>query len=299
MNTNIPGEGGLTRIKMRGEVWQPVQFTPRTASFPRLTPEQALKPSTRKVTIVNNMDTPADLTDITSTNPVFSAEITVLEPGKKFELVVSTKPPLKAGRNNGKIQIKTGVPAQPTIEIQAYANVSPPVEVIPAKLSLTTQRNELQTRSFTVRSNTGKPIQISDLAVSNPALKVTLGESKPQSKTQRISLEVPADFRVAATGDRITFKTDCPQVPEIVIPITERAISKRAIRTGPATGPRQLSVPFPKRSKPTGKALSASPPKRVPVTKTTAGPVKAAGLKASAKPSAQNPKKSDGKTSGQ
>jgi hypothetical protein len=276
-----------------------VQFTPRSASFPRLTPEQALKPSTRKLTIVNNMDTPADLTDIVSTNPVFSAEIKVLEPGKKFELVVSTNPPLKAGRNNGKIRIKTGIAEQPTIEIQTYANVSPPVEVIPAKLSLPTQRNEAQTRSFTVRSNTGKPIQISDLAVSSPELKVTLGESKPNAKTQRISLEVPADFRVAASGDRITFKTDCPQVPEIVIPITERAISKRAVRTGPATSPRQLSVPFPKRSKPTGKALSASPPRKVPATKTTAGPVNAADLKASAKPSAQKSKKADGKASGQ
>jgi hypothetical protein len=297
VNTNIPGEGALVRIKMRGEVWQPVQFTPRTASFPRLTPEEAQKTATRKLTIVNNMDTPAELTDVTSNNPVFSAVVRVIEPGKKFELVVSTNPPLKPGRNNGKITIKTGVPEQPVIEITAYANVKPPVEVIPAKLSLNRQRTETQTRSFTVRSNTGKPIQISDLAVSNPALKVTLGESKPGAKTYRISLEVPADYRVAATGDRITFKTDCPTVPEIIVPITERPIPKRSARAGPAGSSRQLLAPIARTSKSPGGKLSVRPARQVPDMPTE--PITTSDLKASIKTAPKKPKPADDKTSGQ
>lgn len=214
-------------LKVKGQVWQPVQVTPRSAAFGRISLDKVEEKPFRKLTIVSNVEGELKLTGIKSTNPAFGAEVTPIEPGKKYELVISIIAPLKSGNNTGKINISTGIAETPKLVIPVYAYVTSPVDVTPAKLALPMVRSQDLTRHFYIRSNNNKPLKISDLKSSNPDLKLQLTDIR-NALTYRLTVDVPVSYKPSSDGDTISFKTDNSFVPLVSIPITvRRPIAKR------------------------------------------------------------------------
>jgi hypothetical protein len=206
-------------LTIQGNIWQPVDAKPRIASFGRITEDDAKTQTlVRKLTVINNMNTPANITDVKSTNPSFQAEIKTLEEGKQYELIVTLVPPLRSGSTNGSIEMSTGVPESPKLTIPVRAYVTSEVEVLPSKLTIRTGRVGNLKRYLTVRNNSKKPIKISDVQASSPALKLTLEEPKPGMQ-YKIGVDIPAEYEVPSGGDHITFKTDSPKTPSFTIPI--------------------------------------------------------------------------------
>ncbi len=233
--TNAPAPQATVTLTMQGELWEAVAFEPRAVNFGRLTAEAARAEGlTQKVTITSNVEARAELAEVRSTSPLFQAETKTLEPGKKFELVVTIVAALKSGNNNGAIELATGVAEAPKLSIPVLAFVVPDVEVSPSSIMLPANRSAVTTRQLSVRNNTKVPFKISDLTVSNPALKVTLQETQP-GMVYSITLEAPAGSHVSA-GDRITFGTDCPTVPSVVVPVSEMRVAAAPLgQPGPAT----------------------------------------------------------------
>lgn len=160
------------------------------------------------------------LSEPVSSNPKFKAEIAPLEEGKKYELTVTLVPPLVSGNNTGKIELTTGIPDVPKIDVAVYAFVTAAVDVTPDRLSLPADRSAETSRQFYIRSNSNKPVKITELACTNPLILLELTDVKDQL-TYRLKVDVPANYEGTPTGaDRITFKTDEPTVPMITIPIT-------------------------------------------------------------------------------
>ena len=221
VNTNIKGSQSSITLKITGEVWQPVQVTPRSAAFGRITPEKADEGLVRKLTIVNNVEGALKLENLSSSSPNFKAELKPLEEGKKYELVVTLIPPLNPGNNTGKITMDTGLEDKPKLDLTAYAYVTAPVDVTPTKLSLPSNRATDLQRQFYIRSNNNQPVQITDLTSSSPALQLELKDIK-KSKTYRLTVDIPTTYKPPPAGDKITFKTDNPSVPLITIPIVGR-----------------------------------------------------------------------------
>ncbi len=277
VSTNVPGKG-TTSLTIKGTIWQPVQVTPKSVAFGRITIDKAESGLVKKMTIVNNIDGVMTLTDVASTNPIFKPEIREIQAGKKYELIVTLQPPLRSGNNTGKITMKTGLGEKASLDIPAYAYVSAPVDVTPAKLTLPTNRTADLKRQFYVRSNTSKPVVLSDLQASNPELKLAIADIR-KKLTYRLTVDIPASYKPSVGGDTITFKTDNPAVPSIVIPITERTARK------PVPRPRNLTA---KRRSP-GAAL---PMKQAPAAKQpTVGASKAApGAKKAPKANTAAPK---------
>ena len=238
VHTNAPAPQATATLTIQGDVWEVVASEPRTVNFGRLTAEAARAEGlTQKVTITNNVEARADLTEVRSTNPLFRAEAKTLEPGKKFELAVTVVAPLKSGSNNGAIELATGVPEAPKLSIPISAFVAPDVEVSPNSVALPANRPASMTRQLSVRNNTKVPLKISDLTVSNPALKVTLQETQP-GMLYTITLEVPVGIQVSA-GDKITFSTDCSTLPSVVVPVNEMRVPTASPgQPGSATGTR-------------------------------------------------------------
>ena len=228
VSTNLQQSGKATiTLKIKGQVWQPVQVTPRSAAFGRITIDKVEEGPVRKLTIVSNVEGELNLTDIKSTNPAFLAEVTTIEPGKKYELAVSVVAPLRPGNNSGKINIATGIAETPKLIIPVYAYITSPVDVTPAKLALPAVRSQDLTRHFYIRSNNNKPLKISELKSSNPDLKMELTDIR-NALTYRLTVDVPASYEPAGGGDTISFKTDNSAVPLVSIPITvRRPIAKR------------------------------------------------------------------------
>lgn len=240
--TNIPDQEGLVKLTIQGEVWQPVDPKPRAASFGRIAPDAAQEGAlTRKLTIINNMEGEAKLTDVRSTNPSFDVETTVIEPGKKFELTVSVVSSLLPGDNRGTIEMSTGITEMPTLSVPVRAYVMSEVDVNPTTVTLRGQQLRDMKRRLTVQNNTKKPLKISDLKTSNPALKVALQETRPGTRFM-ITVDIPVGYEVPSGGDKITFKTDSPVAPEVTVPVTEAPYLHRA-GAGQAGTARSTRVP--------------------------------------------------------
>jgi len=222
INTNAPGPEAQITLQIKGEVWQAVQVTPSSAAFGRITSAQADAGSSRKLTLVNNVEGELKPGTPTSSSPQFKAELTPLEGGKKYELTITMVPPLKAGNNSGKIDITTGLKDTPTVSVPVYAFVTAAVDVTPVNLTLTPARAAELTRQFYIRSNVDKPIKISELKSTSPDLKLELSDVK-DAKTYRLAVTIPPAYKPTAGVDQITFNTDDPSVPQITIPISEIA----------------------------------------------------------------------------
>lgn len=264
ITTNVQDSAKATIVlKINGQVWQPVQVTPRSAAFGRITLDKVDEGPVRKLTIVSNVEGDLKLTDIKSTNPAFRAEVTPIEPGKKYELIVSVVAPLKPGNNSGKINIATSIAETPKLVVPVYAYITSPVDVTPAKLALPVVRSQDLTRHFYIRSNNNKPLKISEIKSSNPDLKLQLTDIR-NALTYRLTVDVPKSYKPASGGDTISFKTDNSALPLVSIPITvQRPVAKR-----PNKNPRPISRGF-------GSVKGPSAPK--PAVQAGTGASKAAG----------------------
>lgn len=222
INTNAAGEGAAVTLHIQGEVWQPIQATPASASFGRLTTDTAASASMeRKLTVVNNTDEKIKITKAVSSNPSFKADISEIEEGKKFELTVAVVPPLSTGPVTGNIELTTTMQDNQKMLIPVNAYVTADVDVTPNQLTLTPNRNGTVQRQFFIRNNTVNPVKISEQTASNEKLQLNIVETQPVGKAYRLTVDIPQDYVVSEGGDKITLKTDNPNVPNLIIPINQ------------------------------------------------------------------------------
>jgi len=217
--TNVIGEKSEVILKIKGVVWQAVEVAPNVCAFGRVTQQEPLE---RKLTIVNNTEEPVVITDIQCDNPCFRGEVKELEKGKKFEMTVFTIPPLRTGSNVGTITFATGLRDTPKGSFSVNAFVPSPIEVVPMRLTLAAVALTTPTkREVSIRNNNpAKPLKVSDVKMSNPALKATLTEQIPGSSF-KVTIDIPAGFQATPAGETLSMKTDSPLMPEIVVPITQ------------------------------------------------------------------------------
>jgi hypothetical protein len=221
VTTNCTGAESSIQLQIKGELWQPVQITPMSASFGRV-PQQSKDEGVliRKLTIVNNVESKAKIDQIKVPSESFKAEAKELEPGKKFELIVSLMSPLKPGPIYGNIEMATGVPELPILKVPVNAFIVADVDVTPNQLSLPANRPSPLQRQLYVRNNIQTPVKVSDLKSSNPALKLDLRETQP-GVAYLITVNVPVEYKPSLGGDKITFKTDHPSLSEVSVPVME------------------------------------------------------------------------------
>jgi hypothetical protein len=284
--TNVAGEAGIIKLTVQGDVWMPIDVQPPSASFSRLTSETAKDPSLQqKLTITNNVEQNAELSNVRSSNPVFKADMRELEPGKKWEMVVTFGSPPQQGSNNGTVELSTNIKDTPTLSIPVSAYIAPDIEVMPPNLALRPDQPTASTRELFVKNNSKTPFAVSEAAASNPDLKVTLEEAQAGTM-YKIKVDIPADYKVPPQGDRITFKTTNPTAKEMVVPIT-------AMKVPPAPTPAGTPQGFPAPTARTTTAPAVAPaisgPARVgelkPLDKATVKPA-AASAQPSKQPSA-------------
>ena len=121
-DTNQPTVG----LQIKGNIWKPIDVTPQFAML-NVTTDAPSNATT--VRIVNNEESPLTLSAPESSNPAFAAELRTNQPGKEFQLLIKTVPPLPAGNVQGQITLKTSSTNMPVINVTALANVQQAVPV--------------------------------------------------------------------------------------------------------------------------------------------------------------------------
>ncbi|MCZ6699008.1 MAG: DUF1573 domain-containing protein, partial [Planctomycetota bacterium] len=238
IHTNIAAPNKTVLLQIKGDVWNLIEVRPTAANFGKLTGT-----AQRKLVITNNSEQVAELSDIQSNSPMFKAEIRVIEPGKKFELIVTAQA-TGSGQASGKITMSTGIADHPTLEVFANAHVPPAVEVGPRliKLRPAAPGTQQKQRVYVRNNQPEKPLEITDLKVSNPDIKLSLDEQVPGTKFQ-IILEFPDGYRAPPGGDRLTFSTNAASMPTVQVPILQ-------------TGGRIARRPAPRQNNPPAAAVN-------------------------------------------
>jgi hypothetical protein len=120
---NDPGEPVVT-LQLTANIWRTIEVTPQFAIL-SVTAESPSNTTTMRIT--NNQPEPLTLAAPECDNRAFAAELKTIQPGRAFELLVRTVPPLPVGNVSATISLKTSSTNIPTLTITAIANVQPVV----------------------------------------------------------------------------------------------------------------------------------------------------------------------------
>lgn len=205
------------RLVLRGEVKQYVDITPNHANFGRLLGDE---PQERVLNIQNNTDKPLELTMAKESDGGFDFELITKEPGQKYELRVTAKPPFEAGMMKGDANFTTNIDEQKTLSVVARATVPERLDVQPKSITISSRSATDRGMSRVIRlTNYGNTdVKVTDVSSDDPAIKLTLNERTP-GKAYTVLVELPPNYEPPATGRNITLKTTDSKSPTIQVPV--------------------------------------------------------------------------------
>jgi len=208
-----------TVLEIKAVIWTPIQLSSPVIVFPALT--NAEQVVTRSVSISNQVEAPLEITDLRSEARAFKPELKVIVPGKEFELMVTTVPPLTNGTQVGRISMKTSNPKMPELSVQAVATVLPPVQVAPTQIILPAAKLSAPEKRYVVILNhRAADLKISDLKLNVDGVDISTN-ANPQGRQFTVILTFPAGFQ-ARESEKMVFsgKTSHPELPSFEVPIT-------------------------------------------------------------------------------
>jgi len=157
-----------------------------------------------------------------SSNPAFVAELATNQPGKEFQLLVKTVPPLAAGTVQGHITLKTSSTNMAVINVTAYAIVQPALTVAPAQITLPAiQVGNSTPATVSIRYVGTNVLALSEAAVNAKGVAVDLKEVQP-GRDFTLAVSFPAGFGMAP-GEKVelSVKSNHPQYPVIKVPVIQ------------------------------------------------------------------------------
>jgi len=247
-------------LQIRGTVWKPIDVNPQFAVL-NVTTESASN-ATTVVRIVNNSEQPIAVSDPASNNRAFAAVLKTNQPGREFELIVKTVPPLAAGNVQGQITLKTSVPQMPVLTVTAMAVVQQLLLVTPAQILLPPGAlANNYTTPISIRNNGAAPLELSEPALSGGPASPEPAVSEPGVDVRRPTIQIqqvepgrlltvmvtfPAGFEIGP-GEKaeLSVKSNHPEFPVIKVPVIQPPRpAPVAMPPGPP-GAAQISPPLP------------------------------------------------------
>ena len=231
---------GMIQLMLKGEIWTPIEVSPQYLNF--MVPADAPSGSGR-VSITNQTEQPLYLSDAKCSNPAFTAELQTNAPGRGYSLVINRVPPLKPGVAQTQVTLKTSWTNPPVLTVICWANVMPPVTILPAQLTL--PRPPLPNHTpftITIQNATTNHMVLTDPTVNIKDVKVELREIQPGHYFNAL-LTFPPDFEIPS-GEHVEFtaKTSLAKYPVITVPVIQLPKPMLA-PPHPLAAPRLLPVP--------------------------------------------------------
>lgn len=232
-DTNQP----TVMLQLKATIWKPIEVTPQVAAL-NLTTESPSNATT--VRIVSNEESPLTLSTPESNNRAFVTDLRTNRPGKEFELVVKTVPPLPTGNVQGQITLKTSSTNMPVINVSVWANVQQTVMVMPPQITLPVPplANPMPA-IVTIRNNGTNLLTLTEPAVNAKGVDVQLTEPQP-GRYFTLTVSFPARFEITQ-GEKVelSVKSNHPLFPVIKVPILQVS------RPVPTAAPGQVVSPTP------------------------------------------------------
>jgi len=260
---NISNKPPLMFLQIKGTVYKPIDVNPPWAV---LTIPPDMETASVVVAITNNTEEPLFLGAPHSNNRMFSAQLVTNQPGRAYQLKISTVPPLGLGSIQGQIVVNTTWTNPPTIPVTVVANVQPAVMVMPTFMTLAPgPLPNAITNSVTIQNNSTNRLTLSDPVVNMPGVEAMIRELRP-GKSFAAMLTFPQGFQVPPGQQvELSVKSSNPKVPIIKVPVMQMARLGRPTLPGPPAAavhaPAPASAPVP--ASPAPAAPPVSPVKKL------------------------------------
>ncbi|MBL8878734.1 MAG: DUF1573 domain-containing protein [Phycisphaerales bacterium] len=211
IQTNDPANPQAT-VKVEGEV-KPV-YTAEPGPYIQFGRLSKSSKDTQKITIKNEYTDKLNLKMKDKPEGPFDIELKEIEPGMKYELTATSRPPLTMGVVKADVKLETGVELLPEIDISVQGYVQPPVMVNPAQLWIPPQTSQPTERIIRVTYVTDKPVNILGIKSSADVIKAelqpktTTAPAGVGSGSHDIRVKLPAGSEIPESGATIEITTD-------------------------------------------------------------------------------------------
>lgn len=215
----------VTTLRIQADVWRPIEVRPASAVFEFFPDEPATAMGT--VRILNRLQEPLELSSLESNHSGLTGELSVVVPGREFDLTVRLIPPLKLANLFGKMTLRTSAGSMPILEVPVRALAPAPVSITPRTLQLPSGGiNTATTRSVVIRHYGAGTLKLEAPVLDWREATVTLKESDP-GKRFILTLNVPAGS-VLSDSPRmeVSLKSDHPGYPVLRIPVVNEERGK-------------------------------------------------------------------------
>jgi hypothetical protein len=222
----------VTVLQLKGTVWKPIELVPQ---YTVLTVPPDAPSASATVRIVNHLDEPLDVFSPVSSNPAFSAVLITNQPGKEYQINLTSAGELNSGNVQGKVTLKTSSAKTPTLDVPFWANVQPIISVIPPRIMLPQAPLKVKApMTVTIQNNSTNALTLSEPSVNAPGVDVQLKEVQP-GRLYNAVLTFPENFELRQDmGIALTLKSSQPRMPEIRVPVAQMA---RPVVAPPPTAP--------------------------------------------------------------
>ncbi len=205
-------------LEIKGTVRTPVSLSSPVAIFPAVT--DPTRPLSRTVTVKHEVDGALRVELLPAETRAFTAALRETVPGREFELVLTTVPPLGTGTHNARFELKTSNPDMPVVTVQAVVTVLPAVQVAPTEVQLPAGILAAPEKRYVVVLNhRAGDLAVSDLAIDAPGVAISPQRS-PDGRQTTVTLTFPAGFDAHLRGAlRFRGKTNHASAPEFSVPV--------------------------------------------------------------------------------
>ena len=247
-------------LQLKGTVYKPYDVIPALAIL-NVAPDA--ETASVVMTITNNTEEPLEVFSPQSNNRTFSAQLATNQPGKGYQLTVSTVPPLPTGSVQGQITVKTSWTNTPVIPVTVVVNAQPPVMVMPAYITLAPgPLPNAVTNSIAIQNNSTNSLRLSDPAVNVADVQVQIKETQP-GRSFAAMLAFPKGFQIPPGQQvELSVKTSHPKVPLVKVPVMQ--LPRQPMQVLPAP-PAPATAATPVLAPPAPAVAPATPAKAAPV----------------------------------
>jgi len=206
-------------LQLKGNIYKPLDVSPQLAVL-NVSPDA--ESASAMVTITNNTDEPLTLSAPESNNKSFAAELRTTVPGKAYQLVVSTVPPLNQGGVQAQIAMKTSWTNPPVLNVSVFANVQPAIVLIPQHITLApAPLASPQAPMVTIQNNSTNQLSLSEPVVNAQGVETQLRVNQP-GRSFSVVATFPQGFEIPSGQQlELTVKTTNPKQPVLKVPITQ------------------------------------------------------------------------------
>ena len=139
-----------------------------------------------------------------------------IEPGERYELLVTLAPPLDSGSIRETVRFETGVPEASKAKLIISAHIPKRVETRPRRIKIPRRRRADWKQTLRLQWDDQHPAKILGAATDDPGL---IAEVVGEEGKQRVILKVLADYELKPGIHTLTIKTADTFAPEVTVSI--------------------------------------------------------------------------------